>query len=83
MLSACANAPLAYRDRAVEAPVPVYKPIKADLIKPCVAHTSVPMQGPLPLADVFERLDAVEIALALCANQIELIRDQQPKTTAP
>lgn len=78
LLAGCCDTKVVYKDHVVEKPVPVFKSVPADLLTPCTARTAVPPTGPLTVAATLERLDAVEIALAMCANQIELIRDKQP-----
>lgn len=78
LLSGCAaHGKVVYRDRTIEVPVPVIQPVPAELLRGCQPRTSVPARGVLTVGDVFERLDAVEVALAMCANQIEIIRARQ------
>lgn len=77
MLVACASERIVYRDRTVEVPVPVIQPVPAELLKPCAPRTDVPYAGSLTIAQVLDRHAAVEDALAMCWNQIELIRGRR------
>lgn len=76
-LGGCASAPaVAQKPEAVPIPVPVVKKVDASLLKPCEVRYRYRPDG-MPVRDIWERLGAVEDALAICANQIELIRAAQ------
>ena len=64
-------------ERAVEIPVPVLKPLPERLTRDCTPRTEVPYNGALTVADVLERLAAVEDALAGCWGRITTIREMQ------
>jgi hypothetical protein len=53
--------------------VPVLKPLPAELTKDC-APRYLYADNDLTVEAVIDRLTAVEIALAICRNQLELIR---------
>lgn len=65
---------MVYRDRPVEVPKPVVRPVPDRLTRDCVPATAVPFDGALTVKDVLDRLAAVEDALALCRNQVAEIR---------
>ena len=73
MLSACGQR-VVYRDREVQVPVPVRAPLDPRLTADCVPDAEVPPTGPLPVADVLRRLDAVEMALGQCRAQVGELR---------
>lgn len=56
--------------------MPVVRPLPQELLRPCVPRYMYP-DGDLSIAAVIDRLEAVEMALAVCANQIEVIRSMQ------
>jgi hypothetical protein len=62
----------------IEVPAPVLVALDSELTRDCEPRTGVPASGKLPIGDVLERLAAVEDALALCRNQLTLIRTAQP-----
>jgi hypothetical protein len=61
----------------VEIPVPVLKPLPAELTRDCEPRYLYP-QGDLTVEAALDRLEALEIANAICRNQLELIRAAQP-----
>lgn len=79
MLYGCASEPqVVFRDRPVEVPVAVVKPLPERLTRDCAPKTQVPYNGALTVADLLERLAAVEDSNALCWGQITEIRAMQP-----
>lgn len=77
MLAGCASSPPAVETRTVEVPVPVVKPLPAELTRDCAPRYLYPA-GDLTVRAIVDRLEAVEIAIAICRNQLELIRAEQP-----
>lgn len=76
-LSGCETTPVvSYETKTVY--VPVEKAIDKDLLKPCVVQYQYPQTDKLIIDEALERLHAAEDALALCANQIEVIQAKQP-----
>lgn len=58
---------------SVEIPVPVVKPLPLELTKDCEPRYRYPATD-LTVEALIDRLVAVEIALGICRNQLELIR---------
>lgn len=77
MLAGCASSPPVTETRTVEVPVPVVKPLPAELIRDCAPRYLYPADD-LTVRAIVDRLEAVEIAIAICRNQLELIRAEQP-----
>lgn len=78
-LSACAHEPeTVFRDQLVEVPVPVVQRLPERLTRDCEPRTGVPFAGALTVADVLERLAAVEDALAVCRAQAGELRAVGP-----
>lgn len=76
-LGACETAPKVVTEYVpVEVQVPVVVKIDPDLLKPCIVRYRYKPTG-MPIADMRERLAAVEDALAICWNQIENIAAAQ------
>ena len=73
-LVGCAGPRIVYRDRTISVPVPVRAPLDPRLTADCVPDVEVPPTGPLPVADVLRRLDAVEMALGQCRAQVGELR---------
>ena len=69
---------MVYRDRTIEVPVPVVRPLPARLTADCEPRVRVPADGPLTVAAVLDRLAATEDALAVCRNQLGELRGAQP-----
>jgi hypothetical protein len=67
-----------YRDRPIEVPVPVLRPLPESLTRDCAPRTQIPYAGAVTVEDALERLAATEDALALCWGQITAIRAMQP-----
>lgn len=61
--------------KTVEVPVPILKPLPQELTKDCVPRYLYPAD--ITIEAVLDRLEATEIALAICRNQLELIRAGQ------
>jgi hypothetical protein len=57
----------------VEIPVPVLREFPAEITADCVPRYLYPV-GEMTVGAVLDRLEAVEIALAVCRNQLEVIR---------
>ncbi len=74
ILTACAPAPVVYRDRLVEVPVAVRAPLDAALTADCVPKADVPAEGAVTVDDALDRLAAVEEALIQCRAQLGEIR---------
>jgi hypothetical protein len=62
---------------AVEIPTPVVTHLPAVMTKDCAPQYRYPADD-VTIAAVLDRLEAVEIALAICRNQLEVIRAAQP-----
>lgn len=60
----------------VEIPVPVVKPLPVELTQDCVPRYNY-LADDLTVSALIDRLEAVEIALGMCRNQLELIRAAQ------
>lgn len=74
-LAGCGSVPqTVYVDRPIEVPVPFVQTIDPRLTADCEPRTDVPQAGRLTVAQVLDRLGAVEDALALCRNQVAEIR---------
>jgi hypothetical protein len=65
------------RTETVEVKVPVKVPIDPRLLADCAAHYLFPQTDKLTVGQAADRLHATEDALALCANQIQLIKETQ------
>lgn len=78
LLSGCAPQ-IVYKDRVVTEYVPQPIAIAPGLTLDCEPAYTLPAAGQLPLLAVFNRLDAVEEALAMCRAQLDKIRElEQP-----
>lgn len=60
----------------MEVPVPVVRPLPAELIADCEPRYRYTSDD-LTIEAVIDRLEAVEVALAICRNQFELVRAAQ------
>lgn len=58
-------------------PTPVFVPLPAELLEPCVAKFLYP-PGAMPIASIEDKVEALELALAWCNNDKEVIRSKQP-----
>lgn len=54
--------------------MPVVEKLDERLTQDCEPRTGVSHEGALTVGDALERLEAVELALALCRNQLGVIR---------
>lgn len=79
LLAGCVSEPeVVVKTVTVKVPVPVLEKLDSKLLVECVARYQYsPFH--LSVRAMRERLEAVEDALAMCANQIELIRAAQDK----
>lgn len=57
-------------------PVPVIRPLPADITKDCEPRYTYP-QDDITVESLADRAEALEIALAICRNQLEVIRALQ------
>ena len=72
-LAACAGAPrVVTKTVTVEVPVPVVQRLAPELLRECTARVVYPA-GSLTVGAIVDRLEAVEDALAICANQVAVI----------
>lgn len=78
MLTGCASAPVATTTEYVEIPVKVVEKLDPKLIADCDPKQIYPATK-LKFKDMKKRLDAVEDALAICRNQLELLRAAQSR----
>lgn len=64
-------------------PVPVVEKIDQSLIKDCVPRYRYPPES-MKIEHIKDRVEAVEDALAICRNQLELVRacQSEPETCA-
>ncbi|HZO14112.1 MAG TPA: hypothetical protein VFB62_12660 [Polyangiaceae bacterium] len=72
-LLGCAAPKIVTKTVPVEIPVPVVKPLPHELTKDCEPRYRYPATD-LTVEAVIDRLVAVEIALGICRNQLDLIR---------
>lgn len=73
----CADSPkVAIKTVVQEIPVPTVKPLPPELVKDCEPKYLYPV-GDITIEGLLDRLEAVEIALAICRNQMELVRAAQ------
>ena len=78
LLTGCASAPqVVYRDRPISVPVPVVRPLPAELTADCPPAGGV-APGALTVGAVLTRLADVEDALAKCRGQLAQIRALPP-----
>lgn len=77
MLSACETTPPPVRSETVEVKVPVKVPVDQRLLADCTPKYLYPQTDKLTVEQALDRLNATEAALAMCANQIELIKAAQ------
>lgn len=61
----------------VEVPIPVVKPLPAEILRDCDPRYRYASDD-MTVEAVIDRLEAVEVALAICRNQMELVRAAQP-----
>jgi len=73
-LAGCSSAPIVYKDRLIEVPVPVREQLDARLTQDCAPSYKPPRTGTLPVSAALDRLAAVEEALAKCRAQLQEIR---------
>lgn len=81
MLSGCETAPQATRISSVDLPQPVVEKIDPALIKDCEPRYRYPVAS-MKVQHLKDRLEAAEDALAICRNQLELIRSGQASSSA-
>lgn len=74
-LAGCETPPVV-RTETVEVPVPVVKPLDPHLTADCEPRFYY-LQAPITGEVLIDRLTAVELALAICRNQLENIRALQ------
>lgn len=77
LLCACGQTLPVIQTKTVEVKVPVVVPIDQRLLLACKARYSFPDADRLTVEAAADRLTAAEGALAICNNQIELIRAAQ------
>lgn len=77
MLPACGTPRVVTKTVPVEIPVPVLKALPAEITKDCPPRYVYPA-GDLTIEALIDRALALEIALAICRNQLEIIRAAQP-----
>lgn len=75
-LQSCAAKPPIVQIRTVEVPVPVVVALSPDLLRDCEPRYQYPASS-LNVGAIVDRLDSAEVALAICRNQIALIREAQ------
>ncbi len=76
LLTACASEPQV-KTVTVEVPTPVIQKVPSALTKDCQPRYLYP-ETDITVQAVLDRLEAVEIALAICRNQLELIKTLSP-----
>lgn len=76
MLAGCASGPKVGPTTVVDNPEPVVEKIDPRLVKDCEPRYLYPA-GSMSIAAITDRAAAVEDALAICRNQLELIRAAQ------
>lgn len=69
---------MVYQDRLVRIPVPAPIDLDPRLTADCAPAISLPLLGPLTVADLLGRLAGVEAALATCRTRMAEIRQVQP-----
>lgn len=78
-LASCADTKIVYRDKLVLVPTPVYVPVPENLLKLCEPRYLYP-QDSMPVAALEDKIEALEVAIAMCNNDKELIRSKQPNS---
>lgn len=76
LLPACAAKQPIVRVQTVEVPVPVVVPLKPELLRDCEPRYQYPAAD-LNVGAIVDRLESAEVALAICRNQIAVIRESQ------
>lgn len=76
LLTACANERVVTKTEYVEVPVPVVEKIEESLTKDCEPKYRYPVES-MKVRHLKDRAEAAEDALAICRNQLELIRSGQ------
>jgi hypothetical protein len=64
----------------VKVPVPVFVPLPENLLQLCQPKYRYPADA-MPVAALEDKIEALELALAMCNNDKELIRAKQPKAS--
>lgn len=78
-LSACTpQTQIVYRDKVVKEPVPTFVPLSSALTADCQPVVLLPSAGKLTVLDLMNRLDSVELELAVCRDELADIRALQP-----
>lgn len=79
LLSACTpQTQVVYKDRIVKEPVPTFVPLRSELTADCQPYAALPAAGKLTILDLMNRLDAVELSLSTCREELTDIRALQP-----
>lgn len=79
LLSACTpQTQIVYKDQIVKEPVPTLVPLDPKLTADCQPLVPLPASGKLTILALMNRLDSVEMELAICREDLSDIRDLQP-----
>lgn len=76
-LVSCSSPQVVVKTVPVEIPVPVVKPLPREITADCPPRFLYP-DDDVTVEAVIDRLIAVEIALGICRNNLELVRASQP-----